>query len=165
MPRGLDFDQRCAGSVALTMHAAFRSDRHIRDQSALDLALGRFAAQLRGDAHEAQSAKTLDSRPWWSAASISGSRIARGAKCRVRDRSTSHRTSCAARPDRGTSRDVSSAPDVGCRVACGDRPEPASGFVRFGTAAGQRRPRDGVARVSRGRSRAIVPTRSPSPKP
>lgn len=47
------------GTVALTMHALYRADRHLRDALTYDRALDRFIAQLRTDTHQAASA-TVD---------------------------------------------------------------------------------------------------------
>jgi type II secretory pathway component PulJ len=48
------------GSVALSLHATRQANRRVRDEVASELELGRFTAQLRSDAHQAQSAR-LDS--------------------------------------------------------------------------------------------------------
>jgi len=44
------------GTVTLTMHALYRTDRHLRDAMTHDRALDRFVAQLRSDTHQAVSA-------------------------------------------------------------------------------------------------------------
>jgi prepilin-type N-terminal cleavage/methylation domain-containing protein len=48
------------GTVALTLHATRRADRHIRDEAFFAQQLGRLATQLRRDAHEARSATVED---------------------------------------------------------------------------------------------------------
>ena len=49
------------GAIGLMMHVAGKANRRVRDEVELERGLGRFAAQLRTDAHQAQSAKTKDS--------------------------------------------------------------------------------------------------------
>ena len=44
-------------AVALTLHATRQANRRVRNEADSQLELGRFAAQWRGDAHEARSAK------------------------------------------------------------------------------------------------------------
>ena len=48
------------GTIGLMMHVAGDANRRIRDEVELERGLGRFAAQLRTDAHQAQSATTKD---------------------------------------------------------------------------------------------------------
>lgn len=50
-------------TVALALHATRQANRHVRDESAAEVELTRFAAQLRSDAHQAASARLDDPKP------------------------------------------------------------------------------------------------------
>ena len=49
------------GTIGLMMHVAGDANRRVRDEVELEHGLSRFAAQLRSNAHQAQSATTRDS--------------------------------------------------------------------------------------------------------
>ncbi|MGO8751032.1 MAG: prepilin-type N-terminal cleavage/methylation domain-containing protein [Thermoguttaceae bacterium] len=58
------------GTIGLMMHVAGDANRRVRDEVELEHGLSRFAAQLRSDAHQAQSATTRDSAAPQARASV-----------------------------------------------------------------------------------------------
>ena len=147
------------GTIGLMMHVAGDANRRVRDEVELEHGLSRFAAQLRSDAHQAQSATTRDSAAPQARASVLS--LALPEQRTIEYALVPHRVGRGApRGGRVAPRDISSARVVLGTVAFGNRPGGDDGLIADGT--GGRRPNRPVAgprHVPYGRRRAAFLTR------